>query len=242
MFYLDGEVYEYGFSLSRRQVHEEWLMILTQDDMAPLFTRTTDENGKTQIDIESRLARKNSKERRLAETLKDSIGENQKNQLFLYELYDNGVAKAELIIKWFQNIQIIFPDSTVKGLPLRLQQDHDFKTFLAESLRKMDTGVFNLTVVSDEIDFHEYADKIDLPAEIVEEIEEIKSGIVSLNGKYFIFAENEISHTVMIQIKFEHHLNEKTISFNMEDESDGTQRLLDLLPILFVMKENSQTI
>ncbi len=46
----------------------------------------------------------------------------------------------------------------------------------------------------------------------------------------------------MIQIKFEHHLNEKTISFNMEDESDGTQRLLDLLPILFVMKENSQTI
>ncbi len=242
MFYLDGEVYEYGFSLSRRQVHEEWLMILTQDDMAPLFTRTTDENGKTQIDIESRLARKNSKERRLAETLKDSIGENQKNQLFLYKLYDNGVAKAELIIKWFQNIQIIFPDSTVKGLPLRLQQDHDFKTFLAESLRKMDTGVFNLTVVSDEIDFHEYADKIDLPAEIVEEIEEIKSGIVSLNGKYFIFAENEISHTVMIQIKFEHHLNEKTISFNMEDESDGTQRLLDLLPILFVMKENSQTI
>ena len=104
MFYLDGEVYEYGFSLSRRQVHEEWLMILTQDDMAPLFTRTTDENGKTQIDIESRLARKNSKERRLAETLKDSIGENQKNQLFLYKLYDNGVAKAELIIKWFQNI------------------------------------------------------------------------------------------------------------------------------------------
>ena len=49
MFYLEGEVYEYGFSLDRRQVHEEWLMQLTEKDIEPLFTRVTDENGKTEI-------------------------------------------------------------------------------------------------------------------------------------------------------------------------------------------------
>lgn len=242
LFFLNGDVYEYGFALDRRQVHEEWLMILTQSDMVPMFTRVTDENGMTRIDIESRFARKNSKERRLAEILKDSVQENQKNQLFLYKLYDNGIKKAEMILNWFRNLQIIFPDSTVKGLPLRLQQDNDFKTFIAESLKKLDTGVLNLNVASDEFDFYEFAEKMELPNEIIEEIEEIKTGIVSLNGKYFIFLENEKSRTVMIQIKFEHRLNEKAVSFNMEDESDGTQRLLDLLPILFTIKENNHMI
>lgn len=242
VFWLDEEVYEYGFSLDRRQVYEEWLMVLTEKEFAPVFTRVTDYAGKTEIDIESRLARKNSKGRRLAEALKEGMRENQKNQLFLYKLSDNGVKKAETIITWFQNLQIIFPESKVKGLPFRLQQDMDFKTFIAESLKKMDTGVFNLTVASNEIDFHDFAEKMDLPDKIIEEIEEIKSGIVSLNGKYFIFAEGKRSRTVMIQIKFEHYLNKKTLSFNMEEESAGTQRLLDLLPILFAVNKNSQMV
>lgn len=242
MFFLDEEIYEYGFSLDSRQIHEEWLMILSENDFVPLFTRVTDFNGKTEIDIESKFARNNSKERRLIEALKEGVKENQKNQLFLYKLHDNGIKKAEQIVDWFKNLQIIFPETKVKGLPLRLQQDTDFKTFVADSLRKMDTGVFNLSIASGEIDFHDFADKINLPTEIIEEIEEIKSGIVNLNGKYFIFAEGQKSRTIMIQIKFEHKLNNKVISFNIDDESDGTQRLLDLLPILFTMKEGSRAI
>jgi len=240
MFYLDNEVYEYGFSLDRQQVYEEWLMILTENDMVPLFTRVTDTLGRTQIDIEQQFGQE--KERRLAEALKEGIQENQKNQLFLYKLYDNGIKTAEDIVSWFKNLQIIFPKTKVKGLPLRLQQDDDFRTFIAESLKNLDTGVFNLSIASDEMDFHEFAEKVDLPKELIEEIEEMKSGIVNLKGKYFIFAEGKKSRTVMIQIKFEHYLNKRIIPFNMEDESDGTQRLLDLLPILFAMKEGNPSI
>lgn len=46
VFYLNEEVYEYGFTLDRRQVYEEWLMVLTEKDFAPLFTRVTELNGK----------------------------------------------------------------------------------------------------------------------------------------------------------------------------------------------------
>lgn len=240
MFYLDNEVYEYGFSLDRQQVYEEWLMILTENDMVPLFTRVTDTLGRTQIDIEQQFGQE--KERRLAEALKEGIQENQKNQLFLYKLYDNGIKTAEDIVSWFKNLQIIFPKTKVKGLPLRLQQDDDFRTFIAESLKNLDTGVFNLSIASDEMDFHEFAEKVDLPKELIEEIEEMKSGIVNLKGKYFIFAEGKKSRTVMIQIKFEHYLNKRIVPFNMEDESDGTQRLLDLLSILFAMKEGNPSI
>lgn len=242
MFYLDEEVYEYGFTLDRKQIHEEWLMILTEKDFVPLFTRVTDTDGKTTIDIESKFARKDSKERKLAEVLKDSIQENQKNQLFLYKLHDNGIKKAETIVEWFKGLQIIFPSTTIQGLPIRMQEDSEFRKFIADSLHKLDTGVFDISVVSDQIDFREFSEKIDLPQEIIDKVEEIKNGIVNLNGKYFIFSENKQKRTVLVQIKFDHKLNGETIKFNIDEESDGTQRLLDLLPILFAMDKKSSVI
>ena len=232
MFYLDGEVYEYGFSLDRRQVHEEWLMQLTEKDLEPLFSRSTDEDGKTEIQIESKFARKNSKDRMLAEILKDSIQESQKNQLFLYKLCDNGIKKAEKIVDWFKNIQVIFPKTKVQALPLQLKADEELRKYIASMLEKMDTGVYEISVASDEIDFHELAQKLDLPKEIVDDIEEIKNGIVNLNGKYFVFSEQK-KRTILVQLKFNHRLNNKAVQFNIDDESDGTQRLVDLLPMLF---------
>lgn len=235
MLYLDEEVYEYGFSLDRWQVHEEWLMQLTERNFEPLFTRVTDGNGKTEIDIESEFAEKGSKERVLAEVLIDSIREKQKNQLFLCKLNDNGIAKAEKIVEWFKNVQVIFPETTVQALPIRMKADEDLRNYIGEMLNKMDTGVFQISVASEEIDFHELVEKIALPQEIIKEIEDIKNGIVNLAGRYFIFAENEKKRTTLIQLKFNHRLNDKTAYFNIDDESDGTKRLLDLLPMLFTI-------
>lgn len=238
MFYLDGEVYEYGFSLDPRQVHEEWLMQLTERDFVPLFTRSTDENGKTEIEIESKFAHKNSKDRTLAEVLKDSIQENQKNQLFLYKLHDNGIKKAEKIVQWFKQLQIIFPKTKIQALPIQVKADEELRDYIGRMLSQMDTGVYEISVASDEIDFYDFAEKLDLPKEIVEDIEEIKNGIVSLAGRYFIFSENEKKRTALVQLKFSHRLNNQVTHFNIEEESDGTQRLVDLLPMLFAVGKN----
>ena len=238
MFYLEGEVYEYGFSLDRRQVHEEWLMQLTEKNLEPLFTRVTDENGKTEIEIESRFARNKSKNRMLAEVLKESIQENQKNQLFLYKLYDNGIKKAEKIVRWFKDIQVIFPETKVQALPIRMTADDDLRNYISEMLDRMDTGVYAISVASDEIDFHEFAEKLDLPKQIIEKIEEIKNGIINLDGRYFVFAENKKKRTTLLQLKFNHRLNDKNVQFNIDEESDGTQRLVDLLPMLFTIGKN----
>lgn len=242
VFYLNEDVYEYGFSLDSRQVHEEWLMQLTESGFTPLFTRVTDESAKTQIDIESKFARKDSKERMLAEILKESIQENQKNQLFLYKLYDNGIKKAERIVEWFQNLQIIFPETKVRALPIRMKDDTALQDYIGEMLRKMDTGVFDVSVASEEIDFHDFAEKLQVPQEIIEDIEEIGNGIVNFEGKYFIFAESKKNRTTFVRLKFAHKLNGKVIQFDIDEESDGTQRLLDLLPMLFAMRENNRAI
>lgn len=242
VFYLDGEVFEYGFSLNRYQVYEEWLMQLTEKEFEPLFTRATDESGKTEIDIESEFAPENSREWNLADILKGSIQENQKNQLFLYKLYDNGIKKAETIVEWFRDLQVIFPESKVKALPVRMKDDAELKAYIGKMLHRMDTGVFDITVASKEIDFHDFAEKLHVPREILEDIEEIGNGIVNFAGKYFVFTENEKKRTVLVQLKFKHKLNGREVPFNIDEESDGTQRLLDLLPMLFAMRNNTKAI
>ena len=228
--------------MDRSRVHEEWLMRLTKTGLAPLFTRVTDASGKTEIDIESRFARKDSKERMLAEILKESIQKNQKNQLFLYKMHDNGIKKAEKIVDWFRSLQIIFPETKVKALPIRMKADSELRTYIGDMLRKMGTGVFDISVASKEIDFHDFAEKLHVPQKIIEDIEDIRNGIVNFAGKYFIFAENKKNRTVLIQLKFSHNLNGKAVQFDIDEESDGTQRLLDLLPMLFAMKEDSHAI
>ncbi len=84
----------------------------------------------------------------------------------------------------------------------------------------MDTGVFEISVASDEIDFHEFAEKLDIPKEIIEDIEDVKSGIVSISGKYFIFAEDKKNRTTLVQLKFAHRLNDNILQFNIDEESD----------------------
>ena len=242
VFYLNENIYEYGFSLNRYQIFEEWLMQLTKSGFSPLFTRATNGDGKTEIDIESKFARKNSKERNLSEVLKDSIRENQKNQLFLYKLSDNGIKKAEMIVDWFRSLQIIFPETRIKALPIRMKADTELQDYIADMLRKMDTGVFDVSVASKEIDFHDFAEKLEVPQNIIEEIEEIRNGIVNFAGKYFIFAENKKKRTILVQLKFSHRLNGKSVQFDIDEESDGTQRLLDLLPMLFATREDGNTI
>lgn len=239
MLYLDGEVYEYGFSLDRRQVHEEWLMQLTEKDFAPLFTRFTDESGKTKVEIESKFARRNSKDRILADVLKDSIQENQKNQLFLYKLYDNGIKKTDKIIEWFKDLQVIFPKSRAQTLPIRMSKDEGLRDYIGRMLNKMNTGVIEISVTNNQIDFHDFVEKYNLPKEFVEDIEERKSGILILSGKCFVFSEKEENRTIIMQLKFSHRLNSKEIQFNIDEESDGTQRLVDLLPMLFTISKNS---
>ena len=64
----------------------------------------------------------------------------------------------------------------------------------------------------------------------------------NVGGKYYIFGEKQKNRMILVQIKFEHRLNCKSAEFDLEDESDGTQRLLDLLPMLFAMDKKTRSI
>ena len=61
---------------------------------------------------------------------------------------------------------------------------------------------------------------------------DVKKGIFKINDKYYIFevTDGEIQ---LRKTKFRHSLYGKAYSFDRDEESDGTQRLLDLFPVLY---------
>lgn len=241
MMYIDGEVYEYGFVIDRKQVYEEWLMILTEDDLEPIFKRETNKDGVTMIELNEGSKRFfNEDESEVARVLIKGFSEKQKNLLYLSKLNENANDIGSKIIDWFKRIQIIFPTTKVQALPIRIKQDNLLKEFISKKLEILDTGVINVTVSEEKNNLDEIKEKLKLPEKIVQDIEDTEHGIVVLNGKYYIFIE-ENGEKSFGQLKFEHKLENKIVDFDIDDESDGTQRVIDLLPMLFRLEEKKNS-
>ncbi|MCR4889320.1 MAG: ATP-binding protein [Ruminococcus sp.] len=239
IIYIDGQVYDYGFSLDRAHIREEWLSILSPNGFEELFHRTLFKNGKPKIKIFDRFASKKSIDRGLAILLTNTIKEKQTDSLFLFKLYENGINVGEKIYSWFEKIQIIYPDTQLQSLPLILQTDEQFRDFLSKKLHLLDTGIDNVFISENNIELSEFADKYNVPNEIVHDIEETQNGLINFNGKFFLFKESRGRKIKLLQLKFDHSFNSP---FDIDDESDGTKRLLDLLPILFNLDNDSNTI
>ncbi|MCC8097004.1 MAG: ATP-binding protein [Eubacterium sp.] len=203
----------------------------------PVFTRATDEEGVTEVEIDEGCKFNDENEKLLAGILTSSMKKEQKNQLFLYKLKENGVTVAKDAVNWFEDIEIVFPDSKVRYLPNDVRNDEDFRSFLSEALEQLDTGIFDISASDEKIDFQDFAQNVSLPLpdELIYGVENNKNGLFNLGGKYYIFFDDK-DHTSLVQLKFTHMLNNKGTDFSFDDESDGTKRLLDLLPILYNMK------
>lgn len=242
MLYVDGEVYDYGFSIKNSYVNEEWLMVLSENGFKPLFERKTNRLKNTNIKCKSSNLCQSKRESKLIDVLCESIGENQANSLFLYKLaVDFGYIIPQSIVSWFRNITIIYPDSQIKDLPKIIKYKKDFREFISQNLLILDTGVNSVTTRAKQIDILDFANKFNISEELLNNIQEAQNGFLEINGKLYFFGENKNSMT-MIEIKLEHFLNGKLIPFDIQDESDGTQRLLDILPVLYTLNQQQHSI
>ena len=136
---------------------------------------------------------------------------------------------------WFYNIQVIFPSSKVHMLEMSLMQNKSFANFLSSKLISYDTGINKIFAQTKKVQLTKLLKEMDIPQKIIDEILEKRQGLVNINGRLFSFNE-ENGEPMLCEMILEHSLAGKVFQFHKDEESDGTQRLLDLLPILFSLK------
>ena len=104
-----------------------------------------------------------------------------------------GIDAIKLVHKWFENLNIIFPETHRTDFPLRVVNDIQFRTFMRELLGYFGTGISDLCRVESK------SEELNIPDEIRQKIEEnlegkdSKVGIVIHNKNRFVFAEKDKS-------------------------------------------------
>ena len=148
---------------------------------------------------------------------------------------------------WFQKrFTISFPEDMLKGYPYF--KDSNLQE-IADVLNALGTGISNLRIV--EVPKEVVKSKIpeELYNDIIAELEKVNAKMKKEGSKilpsimaraikeFYTFEIDENDNVSIKTIEFEHE--SQNIYFNLNEESDGTARILDLIEILFKISNDS---
>ncbi|NUM44249.1 MAG: ATP-binding protein [Anaerolineales bacterium] len=221
--------YGYGFELDARRIHSEWLYEIKRTTETMLFERTSTPSGETSVEF-GKLPVKNKKEMEFLQYV--AMG-TRTNQLFLRESIDRNVKFFEAAYKWFdEKLVIVFPSSKFLRLGA-IGRDHQLSKTIVQYLEQFGTGIcgFGLVETNPEQVF---------PKEMISEMlkkmqkDPITLTVLNSDGERFIVEISPDAEVKAHKLMLKHKMgdcDEETL-LEMHEESDGTQRLLDLLPFL----------
>ncbi|AMO56183.1 abortive phage infection protein [Endozoicomonas montiporae] len=227
--------YAYGFVADQKSIHEEWLYRIDRQSESPVFERTLTD-GESHFDFSGIRFNSKEDEQFLAFTAKATPD----YRLFLYECLDRNVVKDLSYIKalgevndWFhEKLNILFPDTKYHGLEMAVHSADETSQQLSDILKGFDTGIESLALK--EVDL--MLDVPELPENLKQEVlGTIDEGdAVQISGPHntryqVVRSTNGVVQTFKLMTS---HLNNKgeQVQFDINQESDGTQRLLDIAP------------
>jgi AAA15 family ATPase/GTPase len=238
-----GDIYTYGFKVSGEQVLEEWLFVTSNKREVRYFERINTKEGKVKVEFGPSLSGKN-KSSKYHGFLVFVVQGTRANQLFLTEAVDRNVEKVKPLMDWFNNVlQVITAESIYSPLEIRAHRDKPFTDFLGNFLRNAGTGIEGITTVNLPLDFDKQLQST--PEKDKQEIRDslLKgSGVIlSTGGKQYGVTLGEDKQPILVGLKTQHRTSDGQIElFDIEDESEGTQRLIHLIPALATSKSSEK--
>ncbi len=238
---VKDKFYSYGFAiqLKTNKIIEEWLFEIGKKKEKKVFERFINEKNKHEIEIGIKLSP--NAEKRFDVYREDF--QNTNNLLFLSEINRKSIEDFpeaigfKDVFDWFdKKLTVLFPKSKFSGLNF-IGDDNQMSETFNSFLNVFQTGINNVT--SEEIDL----DSFDIPKRIKEDlttnIEKAKVIIFEINGISYSLKRNDKNEYKIKKIGLEHITDEGTpVIFDIENESDGTQRLFDFIPALHELKNS----
>lgn len=229
-----GKIFNYGFVLDRRQIHEEWLYVTSSVRELKWFLRKVDDKGQSQWDWGRQLA-SSSEPRQFLEFIARGT---RANQLFLTEATFRNLEEVMPLYDWFKDkLQVLPADARYTHLLVRASQDEAFATFLGAVLRSADTGIDGISCVSEELDLDKHLKGFppDMRGRIEEGLRNDKTFLIRTSDEVGILLTSQDGHISAKTLKARHKLHgssQGTVDFDLWQESDGTRRLMHLAPAL----------
>ena len=244
-FHIKGVNYAYGFTFDKLQVKSEWLYYFNKEKDYKVFERTTEGRDVSVTFDNLKLSNRELDNLEFVGTI------TKPAECFLHALNNSNVDKLKGIdmikdaYRWFaDSLTIIFPESKYGSLESNIATNQSFKSLFEWALDYFDTGITGIQ--STEVDF--WSSEVELPKRLKEQIQkDLKigdSGIVTaLNQLRFLIkkeANGDISASkLMTQRKMEGK-GADLVNFEISEESDGTQRIMDFIPAIAELQKDDQ--
>jgi uncharacterized protein len=234
---IKDTVYSYGFaiSFSEHEILDEWLYEINESSEKCIFSRETND-GSTQI--ESQLNLKGSDKDSFNVYIKDI--KRMKKSLFLSEIAKKGIddTNAFLVFNevydWFSKLLIIFPNSKYRSLN-KIASNEEMRSEFTKYLNYFDTGIEG--VLESELDFDKALSELDdetrlkLKNRLSNDLN--NNEIIGIRGGNLMLYLNKNNTGEIIAKKMVLSHGNPLDLFDYTDESDGTKRLFDLIPLFF---------
>lgn len=209
---VDDMIYELSFSVTRKKVLEEKLVKITSYQETVLYERST-----SHLDDS---IRKNP-------AVEYLLGATGDNQLFLTSAVSQKIDVFRPVYDWFyKSLVLIAPDSRFRNFEHLLDEDNPLYSDMNKLLPLLDTGIEKLGS-GDEKLLEE--DQL-IPDEIRGEIKSGKAIRLVAGVNSYIISRKDDDLYVKQLVTYRNKEGGELINFEMRDESDGTRRVIDLLP------------
>lgn len=235
-----GKFYAYGFEADTHKIHNEWLYETSKTTQKMVFERSTTGDNETIVEF-GNVDFEDKKDKQFIEFT--GIG-TRHNQLFLTESIERGVKHFEDVFSWFDEVlTFIFPASIFADLEISIAKKDELSNSLLKFLQLFNTGISDTSF--EEIDFNN--DIPNMPDDLSTELaEELKTGQITVvrspNNRRYLVLRNEQNDLQAFKLMTKHKMKgtDEYALLEISDESDGTQRLMDLIPALIDLFSNNQ--
>ena len=238
-FIVQDKLYRFGVRVDDSRILEEWLVRTDGGREKKIYERTTEEHGDVTVDT-SGILDAGAKLRALA-----TVGGPQ-NQLFLATVratLDPGEFGGELgaILSWFgQGLRLVAPapQRTVAVLGRVLARSSDLLKFAGEFLKSSSTGVDHLKILKKEMSEDELRSVLSESriAGMLATVDEGGTARFPFSSGSELLIEGGHFYLLKVQAAHENAAGD-VVPLELNEESDGTQRLLYLIPALHHLRK-----
>lgn len=239
--FTNGKFYSYGFALDYRNasiVDESLYQIVEEGKEICIFHRLRTDKGEVQIETDMNLTAQ--EKNRFDIYAEDFRGKEMRKEMFLRDIAKRASIQTDFgrdaasVVRWFAKMLVIFPETRFTGLPSYMI-DRKEKDALVNLMGHFDTGIDDL--IQEEEDVEKFWEQV--PADLRNRLKndilrDLAKGngkaVVTVNNGFSTFVFSYLNGKIVVKKTKEDHGNKKDL-FERSEESDGTIRLFDLVPL-----------
>lgn len=246
-FSTETNQYSYGVVYHKNMCVEEWLYSTVKTPMCIFERKLNAETGKSIINMKSDK-KDEAKNRLLISLLEDNILKS--NDLLLSK---QDVLKNEQITDAYMwittKLNVIFPETHSTSIFDERYSDDVFRKQSEKLISALDLGIDALTLKDEDIEsfklrIAEWPELIQEIDKIIRRLSKMPEGdqaVLLESGVFTVSIRREGDKYYARRVQARHAVMDKFYDFELKEESDGTQRVFDFVPMVHSVKSEACT-